>query len=135
VNRIAPLVVPALAALLLAGVVAGCGSGKSATSIYSRSKTHACLADKDLHLGPATDFVASTATGGSLKAHFGDGNFVTVAFGRTLADANNIQQAYVNFAARNVGIADVLRQQGNAVMLWHEHPSDADVATVTGCLE
>jgi hypothetical protein len=28
-----------------------------------------------------------------------------------------------------------LRQQGNVVMLWHEHPSDADQATVVGCLK
>jgi hypothetical protein len=34
-----------------------------------------------------------------------------------------------------VGIDDVLRQQGNAVMLWHQHPSDADLATITDCLK
>ena len=32
------------------------------------------------------------------------------------------------------GIDDVLRTQGNAVMLWRTHPQDADTATVTGCL-
>jgi hypothetical protein len=34
-----------------------------------------------------------------------------------------------------VGIDDVLRQQQNAVMLWHEHPSDADLSEITGCLK
>jgi hypothetical protein len=29
----------------------------------------------------------------------------------------------------------VLRQDRNAVMLWHEHPSDADLATISGCLK
>jgi hypothetical protein len=34
-----------------------------------------------------------------------------------------------------VGIDDILRRQGNAVMLWKLHPEDADIATVTGCLK
>ena len=80
------------------------------------------------------DFVASTALGGAFVAHLTD-NFVTVSFGKTADDANNIADAYRRFSAANVGVEDVLRQQGNAVMLWHVHPSDADAATVTGCLK
>jgi DNA repair protein RadC len=40
-------------------------------------------------------------------------------------------------AAKNVraGIDDVLRTNGNAVMLWHAHPSDADLALIQGCLK
>ena len=52
-----------------------------------------------------------------------------------LADADNIDQAYRRFHAKNVGIDDVLREQGNAVMLWHAHPADADLARITGCLK
>jgi hypothetical protein len=51
-----------------------------------------------------------------------------------VVDADNIDQAYRRFHAKNVGIDDVLRTQGNAVMLWHQHPTDADISTVTGCL-
>jgi hypothetical protein len=28
----------------------------------------------------------------------------------------------------------VLRRQGNALMLWHVHPQDTDIETITGCL-
>ena len=128
-TRALPL--PLLAVLAL--LVAGCG-GSSAPSFYTAATPRACLRDAKAHVGPATDFVASTATGGSLKARLTD-NFVTIAFGATQSDADNIQAAYTRFAAKNVGVSDVLRQQSNAVMLWHEHPTDADLALVTGCLK
>jgi hypothetical protein len=129
VTRALPLSLLAASALL----VAGCG-GSSAPSFYTAAKTRSCLLDAKVRVGRATDFVASTATGGSLKARLTD-NFVTIAFGATQSDADNIQEAYTRFAARNVGITDVLREQANAVMLWHEHPSDPDLAVVTGCLK
>jgi phage terminase large subunit-like protein len=87
-----------------------------------------------IRLGGGLDFVATTATGGALRAHLAD-NDVTVVFGATTADADNINQAYHRFHSQNVGIDDVLRQQGNVVMLWHQHPSDADAARITACLE
>ena len=62
-------------------------------------------------------------------------NDVTVVFGATTADADNINQAYHRFHSENVGIEDVLRQQSNVVMLWHAHPSDADLNRVTACLK
>jgi len=121
-------------AAFLAALLAGCGgSSDPAKTIYSRDKTIACLEKANAKIGGELDFVASTATGGAFKAKV-SGNDVTVVFGQTLADADNIDQAYVHFHAKNVGIEDVLRQQGNAVMLWHEHPSDEDLALVTGCL-
>lgn len=60
---------------------------------------------------------------------------MTIVFGKTVADANNISDAYRRFHAQNVGINDVLHQQGNAVMLFRLHPSDADLARVAGCLK
>jgi hypothetical protein len=126
-------VLPLAALAVLTAAVAGCGGSKGPSS-YTVAKTRACLRDAKARVGAATDFVASTATGGSLKAHLTD-NFVTIAFGATQSDADNIREAYTRFAARNVGVADVLREQSNAVMLWHEHPSDADLALVTGCLK
>jgi hypothetical protein len=124
---------PILALAALACLLAGCG-GSKAPSSYTKAKTRVCLGKQNVPVVPATDFVASTATGGSLKARLAD-NFVTIAFGLTLSDANNIEEAYTRFAGKNVGVTDVLRQQANAVMLWHAHPSDADVALITGCLK
>lgn len=80
------------------------------------------------------DFVAASATGGAFRASLAK-NSVTVSFGETQEDAGNIEQAYVHFHAKNVGIKDILRRQGNAVMLWRVHPEDPDIATITGCLK
>jgi hypothetical protein len=122
-----------VAVLILAALLcASCGSGGG--KLYSAPKTRSCLAAKGITLGGQLDFVATTATGGALKAHLGR-NFVTIAFGETRADADSINQAYHRFRSKNVGIEDVLRQEGNAVMLWHEHPSDDDLAQITSCLK
>jgi hypothetical protein len=118
----------------VAAFAAGCGSSAS-NKLYTLQKTTACLRSQNLRLGGQLDFVATTATGGATRAHFGDGNFVTIVFGATFSDADNITEAYERFHGKNVGIGDVLRQQNNVVMLWHEHPSDADLATTTKCLK
>lgn len=114
-------------------LVSACG-GSGGSALYSRLKTKACLSANHVKLGGQLDFVATTATGGALKARL-PSNFVTIVFGATAADADNIDQAYQQFHAKNVGINDVLRQDRNAVMLWHEHPADADLAEITGCLK
>jgi hypothetical protein len=121
-----------LVALILVALLA-VSCGKAKPSLYSADKTKACLTKANVRLGGPLDFVATTATGGALQAHLGQ-NFVTVVFGQTVADADNIDQAYRRFRSANVGIEDVLRQQGNAVMLWHAHPADAQVTRITDCL-
>jgi hypothetical protein len=119
-------------AAVLAALVAGCGGSSSHN--YSLGKTSACLQTKPVRLGGPLDFVASTATGGAVKVHT-SGNFLTLVFGKTVDDANNIADAYRRFAANNVGINDVLNQNQNAVMLWHTHWSQPDLDLVTGCLK
>jgi hypothetical protein len=115
-----------------AAVVAGCGSG---VKTYSLDKTRACLAGHGAKIvAPAGDLVASAATGGAFRARLAD-NVVTVVFGNTVADANNINDAYHRFAAKNVGLTDVLEQFGNVVLLWHEHPRQADLSAVQACLK
>jgi hypothetical protein len=121
-------------ALLALLVVLACGCGGKSGQLYSLEKTKACLAKDGVRLGGPLDFVATTATGGAVQAHL-DSNFVTLVFGDTVDKADNINQAYHRFRSKNVGIDDVLRQDRNAVMLWHVHPSDADLARVTACLK
>ena len=113
-------------------VVAGCGG----SSAYSLEKTRACLIQRGAKVGGRLDFVASTATGGAFRTALGD-NSLEIVFGETSSDAEQIQQAYERFAFRNVkaGLADVLRRYKNAVTLWREHPQDADLALVQGCLK
>jgi hypothetical protein len=123
-----------LACLLVVVTLAAISCGGKGTKLSSRAKTRTCLIADGVRLGGALDFVATTATGGALRAHLA-GNDATVVFGATLADADNINQAYHRFHSQNVGIDDVLRQQDNVVMLWHQHPSDADLARITACLK
>ena len=123
---------PLVCLLAVAAVVASCGGG--GTKLASQEKTRACLTTRGVRLGGPLDFVATTATGGALRAQL-ENNNVTIVFGATVADADNINQAYHRFHSENVGIDDVLRQQGNVVMLWHQHPSDSEVAGITACLK
>ena len=121
--------------LVVVIISSGCGAG--GTTIYTKNATEACLQDAGLQPRPVTetaDFVANSATGGAFVVQL-IANRVTVSFGETEADADNIDQAYRRFKATNVGINDVLRRQGNALMLWHVHPQDDDLATITGCLK
>jgi predicted small lipoprotein YifL len=120
--------------ILIAAVAALAACGGGGTQLYSVDKAKACLDQSHIPVGPATDFVASTATGGAFRAKV-DTNSVTVVMGQTVSDADNIDQAYRRFHAKNVGIDDVLRQDRNAVLLWHDHPSDAQAAVIGGCLK
>jgi hypothetical protein len=115
-------------------LAAGCG--KPGPKTYSATKTRACLADAHVRVGaaPAGDFIASTALGGSFGVTFPD-NAVTVSFGSNPSNAQSLDNAYRQVHAKNVGVDDVLRMQGNAVMLWHAHPSDANLATLQDCLK
>lgn len=119
-----------LSIVLLAAILTACGTKGT---IYATAKTRSCLAAHGASIGtPAGDVVASTATGGAFRATF-VGNSVTLAFGATVADANSIDAAYRRFAGKNVGIDQVLFQQGNAVMLWHL-PPNGDEAGIVACL-
>lgn len=122
-----------LSGVLFVLLLAACG-GSGGSGLYTLAKTQACLTAKHVRVGGTLDFVATTATGGALRAHL-PSNYVTMAFGATQTDADNIDQAYRRFHAKNVGIDDVLREDRNAVMLWHMHPADADIATIGACLK
>jgi hypothetical protein len=124
----------ALVALAVALLAAGCG--KPSPKVYSEVRTRACFHAKRLRITPppAADFVATTALGGAFKLTLPH-NFVTISFGDTVQNAESLDQVYRNVRGRNVGINDVLRTQGNAVMLWHAHPADEDLSLVQGCLK
>ena len=88
-------------------------------------------------IGGQLDFVASTATGGAFVAQPRRQLGHRRLRRQTLNDGEDIEIAYQRFAFPNVrgGLPDVLRRYNNAVTLWHEHPSDSDLALVTGCLK
>ena len=111
--------------------------GPPGPKTYSEAKSRACVADAHLRVGPppASDFIASTALDGSFHVKLHDKNAVTVSFGSDPKNAAGLDAGYRAVHAKNVGIDDVLRTQGSAVMLWHEHPSDADLAAIQDCLK
>jgi hypothetical protein len=115
-------------------LVAACGKG--GTTLYTRAATSACLQKAGYmprSVSSSSDFVANSATGGAFSVALTD-NQVTVSFGETVTDADNIDDAYRRFRAANVGIEDVLRRDQNAIMLWHVHPADDDLSTIANCL-
>jgi len=126
---------PRLAAVVAGTVLlaAGCGGG---TKTYTAGATRACLEQAGVHVGPVpnSDLVASAAEGGGFTARFRD-NKVTVSFGLDRKGAERIVRAYQHFRGKNIGLEDVLRPKGNAVMLWALHPPDAYVQTIEACLK
>ena len=119
-----------LASVALA--VAGCGGGKT----YSLASTKSCLTKDHLRVrAPKHDFVASTAAGGAVRVVFDRRNEVTISFATDQKEAQRIVLGYQRFAGKNIGLADVLRPQKNAVLLWEAHPNDEDLATVGRCLK
>ena len=78
----------------LALTAAACGG--PGTSTYTKQASTVCFTKAGVKTSPVTnttDFVANSATGGALQARLKD-NFVTVSFGLTPKDADNIDQAY-----------------------------------------
>lgn len=111
-------------------VLAGCGGKKS----YTLAKTRECLAGEPaVTVSRKVDFVASTAAGGALTAKLSE-NQVTISFGESEDEAEQIARGYRRVHGKNIGIDDVLRPDHNAVLLWQAHPSEADIAAVNGCL-
>lgn len=129
---------PFLLVALVAFVAAGCGGGSATTDVYTRADTKQCIEETlDVHSFPPVgdDFVASTASNGALRGVRVGDNAVTILFGQSPEEANNLADAYRRFRARNVGIEDVLRTSNNAVLLWQNHPSATDESNIAGCLK
>lgn len=129
---------PFLLVALVAFLAAGCGGGSTAADLYARSATKKCFVQTlRIHsFAPVgDDFVASTASRGALRVRLGDSNAVTILFGESADEANNLADAYRRFRAKNVGIEDVLRTKTNATLLWQLHPTATDESTVDSCLK
>jgi hypothetical protein len=126
------LLLPALAVAAL--VLAGCGTAPH----YDLAKTRTCLKGAGFTITPppADDFVARSALVGAFRAFLPEGgNAVTLSFGEGGDDAKRTSEGYVRYHAQNVGVFDVLDLDKNVVLLWKEHPSDADRAKVKDCLK
>jgi hypothetical protein len=123
---------PLLLLLVAALLVVACGGG---SKTYSAAPTRACLAKESrVTLSGKVDFVASTVSSGAFNVRFPT-NQVTVMFGEDRKEAGRIVNAYKRFKGENIGLEDVLRVEGNVVMLWAAHPNDDDLETIYDCLD
>ncbi len=120
--------------LLLLALLPLAACGGSETKHVTLAKTRDCLVDKGAKIGGRLDFIASTATGGAFKARLSE-NSVAVVFGQTEDDARQIESAYERAAAPNVGVGDILARRFNVVLLWRNHPSDAQLEALADCLK
>ncbi len=120
--------------LLLLALLPVAACGGSETKHFTLGKTRDCLVDKGAKIGGRLDFIASTATGGAFKARLSE-NSVAVVFGQTEDDARQIESAYERAAAPNVGVGDILARRFNVVLLWRNHPSDAQLEALADCLK
>jgi hypothetical protein len=119
-------------AFFVAVLTAACGGDER--GLYALQPTRSCLEDADLRLTQRNvDFVASTALGGALRVRF-RGNLLSLTFGNSEEEAERIERAYRRFAPRRFPIQDVLRREGNVVMLWGVSPTIDDLDTVLRCL-
>lgn len=126
----------AAAFALLGLVAASCGAG---TSAYKADGTAACLQKGGYRVttDPAKiGVIAAGAPNGGLRA-YEPGNAVTIAFAGNSDDALAIQRAFRRFAPRKLRrhIADVMRTQGNAVLLWTITPPQEELNKVYACLK
>ena len=77
----------------------------------------------------------TTHTGRVLLISVAAFGLATVLFGASDQEASNLADAYRRFHAKNVGVEDILRTKGNAVLLWQLHPSAPDESNVEDCLK
>jgi hypothetical protein len=132
VRRLAPF-------LLLALIAAGCGARSSTP--FTASATAGCVKSKgfrNVSTNPAkVGFIAGFAANGGLVATSASGNRVTVAFTDNADSVASTERAFRLHAppALRPHMADVMRVQRNAVIVWTTTPSSDDESAVEGCLK
>ena len=124
------------ASLAIVATLAGCG-GESQT-LAAREATAHCV---DTRFAVAIDLnavdldpVASGASAGAFRVELPSGTEVTVSFGRTVEDAEQIEEAY-RANAGGTPVDDVLERDGTAVFRWAQAPTDAEAIGMRGCLQ
>jgi hypothetical protein len=121
----------------LALVLAGCG--ETEPSVYRAGPTAKCLRGDGYRVTtePARlGLVERSAENGGLLA-FEPGNAVRIAFGANSDDAIGIEAGFSRFVSKKLRrhIADVMRTQKNAVLLWTVTPPLEELNKVYGCLK
>jgi hypothetical protein len=125
-----------LLVLAFALLATGCGSEPSA---YKAEPTAKCLREDGYRVttDPAQlGVVEKNADNGGLIA-YEPGNAVRIAFAKNSDDALGVERGFRRFVRKKVRrhIADVMRTQKNAVLLWTITPPQDELNNVYGCLK
>jgi hypothetical protein len=117
--------------------LAGCGGGGKP---YTAAGTAPCLRTKGF-TKVTTDpvkvgFIAGFAEHGGILARSATGNAVTIAFAADESSTASTRQAFRRHAtpAYRRHLNDVMRSQGNAVLVWTVAPDASELADAEGCL-
>jgi hypothetical protein len=130
-------------ALGLVALLAACGPTQGPPDdFYEVEPTRKCLADAGFRVTTDPDeigFITLTAPAGGFRAyHPGGDNSLTIAFGNTKEEAQQIVRAFQAQARTRQErrrLRTLLEGQGNAVLVWISEPSDEDREVVRGCLK
>ena len=130
-------------ALGLVALLAACGPTQGPPDdFYEVDATRACLEDAGFRITTNPDEVGlitlTAPAGGFLAVYPGGGNRLTIAFGNTKEEAQQMVRAFQAQATteqQQRRLRTLLEGQGNAVLVWISEPSDADRELVRGCLK
>jgi len=120
-------------------VVAGCGGRKEVADVYHRAATIDCLQSRGYTVTTSekdVNFIAWSAPGGGLrawKAGTRDKGDVILAFGNSLADAQQTMRAVRRFALRP-SIFRYRLLRANVVLMWAYRPTATDKRLLVECL-
>ena len=124
-------------------LVVACGPTEGAPDdFYGVQPTRDCLKDAGFRITTDPDEVGlitlAAPAGGFLAVYPGGANRLTIAFGNTKEEAQQIVRAFQAQAQtpqERRRLRSLLEGQGNAVLVWISEPTDADRELVRGCLK
>ena len=132
-----------LLALGLVALLTACGPTQGPSDdFYEVEPTRDCLEEAGFRIStdPAdVGFITLAAPGGGFLAVYPGGkNRLTIAFGNTNEEAQQIVRAFQAQAQtpqQRRRLRTLLEGQGNAVLVWISEPTEADREVVRGCLK
>ena len=130
-------------ALGLVALLAACGPTQGPPDdFYEVQPTRDCLKEAGFRIttnSREVGLITETASGGGFRAyHPGEKNSLTIAFGSTKEEAQQIVRAFQAQARteqQRRRLRTLLEGQGNAVLVWISEPTEADREVVRGCLK
>jgi len=130
-------------ALGLVALLAACGPAQGPPDdFYEVETTRDCLEDAGFRISTDPDDVGfitlAAPAGGFLAVYPGGKNRLTIAFGNTNEEAQQIVKAFqaqAQTSQERRRLRTLLEGQGNAVLVWISEPTDDDRELVRNCLK